>query len=291
MAGSGRPAAGAGVVGVVGARGGAGATVTAAALAAELARRGTAVLVDTGPGPSVDTVLGLEAHPGLRWPDLDGARGAVDPALLAGNLMRWGRCGVLPTDDARPGPPPPGALGDVVRALAAAHGSVVLDLDRAAVLGAAVEAGGPVAVDAPVAGDARAVGDGPAGTGGPADARGLAGAAAAVGAGEDPALRGATLLAACRTVLVVVPRDVPAVAGARLLRDGLVGAGRRVGVVARAPAPGGLGVEEVAAAVGLPVVASLPWARGLGAAVDSGVGPALPSAAARAVQRLARRLT
>ncbi|WP_147795324.1 pilus assembly protein FlpE [Cellulomonas sp. Y8] len=245
MARSGRPASGAGVVGVVGARGGAGATVTAAALAAELARRGTAVLVDTGPGPSVDTVLGLEAHPGLRWPDLDGARGAVDPALLAGNLMRWGRCGVLPTDDGRPGPPPPGALGDVVRALAAAHGSVVLDLDRAAVLGA----------------------------------------------GEGPAVRGATLLAACRTVLVVVPRDVPAVAGARLLRDGLVGAGRRVGLVARAPAPGGLGVEEVAAAVGLPVVASLPWARGLGAAVDSGVGPALPSAAARAVQRLARRLT
>lgn len=285
MAGSGRPASGAGVVGVVGARGGAGATVTAAALAAELARRGTAVLVDTGPGPSIDTVLGLEAHPGLRWPDLDGARGAVDPALLAGNLMRWGRCGVLPTDDARPGPPPPGALADVLRALAVAHGSVVLDLDRAAVLGAAVAAGGPVAVDAPV------VEDRPAGTGGAVDARGLADAAVAVGAGEPVAVRGATLLAACRTVLVVVPRDVPAVAGARLLRDGLVGAGRRVGLVARAPAPGGLGVEEVAVAVGLPVVASLPRARGLGAAVDSGVGPALPSGAARAVRRLARRLT
>jgi hypothetical protein len=268
-----RPAGGAGVVGVVGARGGAGATVTAAALAAELGRRGTAVLVDTGGGPSLDTVLGLEAHPGLRWPDLGGARGAVDPALLAGNLMRWGRCGVLATDDGRPGPPPAAALADVLRALAAAYGSVVLDVDRSAVLAVGAAVGG-----AGVAGSAGGAGPG----GGAVGADAEAGWAAA---------RGATLVAACRTVLVVVPRDVPAVAGARLLRDGLVGAGRRVGVVARGPAPGGLGVAEVADAVGLPVVASLPWCRRLGAAVDSGVGPALPPAAARAVARLARRLT
>lgn len=298
MARDGRPAGGAGVVGVVGARGGAGATVTAAALAAELARRGTAVLVDTGPGPSLDTVLGLEAHPGLRWPDLGGARGAVDPALLAGNLMRWGRCGVLPTDDARPGPPPAGALADVLRALAAAHGSVVLDLDRSAVLAAGVReaedgASGPVARGGAVerGGGPGAAPVGPRGA--EVDAEVDAEAGAEVG-GAGPGgggARGAALLAACRTVLVVVPRDVPAVAGARLLRDGLVGHGRRVGLVARGPAPGGLGVEEVAAAVGLPVVASLPWSRRLGAAVDSGVGPALPTGAARAVARLARRLT
>jgi len=270
-----RPAGGAGVVGVVGARGGAGATVTAAALAAELGRRGTAVFVDTGGGPSLDTVLGLEAHPGLRWPDLGGARGAVDPALLAGNLMRWGRCGVLATDDGRPGPPPAAALADVLRALAAAYGSVVLDVDRSAVLAAGVGAA-----------------DGGAGAAAPAgDAGPRAGAAGTDAEAARASSRGATLVAACRTVLVVVPRDVPAVAGARLLRDDLVGAGRRVGVVARGPAPGGLGVAEVAAAVGLPVVASLPWCRRLGAAVDSGVGPVLPPAAARAVARLARRLT
>lgn len=272
MVGGERPAGGAGVVGVLGARGGAGATVTAAALAAELARRGTAVLVDTGPGPSLDTVLGLEAHPGLRWPDLGGARGAVDPVLLAGNLMRWGRCAVLPTDDARPGPPPAAALADVLRALRSAYGSVVLDLDRAALLG-----GGRGPSRESGAGGVPVEGGGP--PGGPPG-----------GPGHQDA-RGPTLLAACSTVLVVVPRDVPAVAGARLLRDGLVGDGRRVGIVARGPAPGGLGVEEVAAAVGLPVVAALPWARGLGAAVDSGVGPALSPAAARAVARLARRLT
>lgn len=246
-----RPPGGAGVVGVVGARGGAGATVTGAVLAAELARRGTAVLVDTGPGPSLDTVLGLEAHPGLRWPDLVGARGTVDPALLSGNLMRWGRCAVLPTDDQRPGPPPGAAVPDVLHALAVAYGSVVLDLDRSAVLRARAGPGAPEG------------GDG----------------------------CGGALLAACRTVLVVVPREVPAVAGARVLRDLVVGDGRRVGLVVRGPAPGGLGADEVAAAVGLPVVARLPRTRAVAAAVDRGVGPALPPAAARAVARLAGRLT
>lgn len=239
-----RPAAGAGVVGVVGARGGAGATVTAAALGAELARHGPAVLVDTGPGPSVDTVLGLEAHPGLRWPDLTGALGSVDAALLAGNLMRWRRCAVLPTDDARPGPPPAAVVPDVLTALSAAHGSVVLDLDRVSVLAA-----------------------------------------------RDGDEAAAVLVAACRTVLVVVPRDVLAVAGARLLRDVVVAPGRRVGLVTRGPAPGGLGATEVATAVGVPVVASLPRVRDLGGGLDRGVGPVLPPAAARAVARLVGRLT
>ena len=258
-----REPAGAGVVGVVGARGGAGATVTAAALAAELAGRGTTVLVETGPGPSVDTALGLEAHPGLRWPDLTGAIGSVDAALLAGNLMRWRRCAVLPTDDARPGPPPDEVVPDVLGALSVAHTSVVLDLDRSAVLGAGPTAG-PVAEH-------------------PADPD--------RGADNGAPPHGGTLLAACRTVLVVVPRDVPAVAGARLLRALLVAPGRRVGLVTRGPAPGGLTDADVARAVGLPVVASLPRVRGLGGALDRGVGPVLPPVAARAVSRLARRLT
>lgn len=261
MARTQRAPAGAGVVGVVGARGGAGATVTAAALAAELARRGTAVLVETGPGPSVDTVLGLEAHPGLRWPDLTGAIGSVDAALLAGNLMRWRGCAVLPTDDARPGPPPAAVVPDVLTALAVAHASVVLDLHRADVLAAARVGAGPDAGD-PVAGEDGEVG----------------------GCGD-------ALVAACRTVLVVVPRDVLGVAGARLLRDALVAPGRRVGLVTRGPAPGGLGAVDVARAVDLPVVASLPRVRELGGALDRGVGPVLPPVAARVVSRLAGRLT
>lgn len=56
------------VVAVIGARGGAGATVFAAALA-QCAE--AALLVDVDPwGGGVDLVMGTEAEPGLRWPDL-----------------------------------------------------------------------------------------------------------------------------------------------------------------------------------------------------------------------------
>jgi len=236
---------GAGVVGVVGARGGAGATVTAALLARSLARRHPAVLVDTGPGPSLSPVLGLDALPGLRWPDLTGARGAVDPGLLASSLVRWGRCAVLPTDDARPGPPPVDVLADVLDALAGAYGTVVLDLDRAAVL------------------DARS----------------------GTGRGPEP-----DLASACRTVLLVVPRDVPAVVGARQLHARLTDRVDRVGVVTRGPAPGGLAPSQVADAIGLPLLGRLPWVRGLGAAVDAGAGPAVPAGVTRRVDRIAGRL-
>lgn len=236
---------GAGVVGVVGARGGAGATVTAALLARALARRHPAVLVDTGPGPSVAPVLGLDALPGLRWPDLTGARGAVDPGLLAANLLRWGRCAVLPTDDDRPGPPPVDVLPDVLDALAGAYGTVVLDLDRSAVLTGRTSPGRATEAD---------------------------------------------LTTACRTVLLVVPRDVPAVVGARQLRDRLVERVGRLGVVTRGPAPGGLAPSQVADAVGLPLLGRLPWVRGLGAAVDAGAGPVVPAGIAREIDRLAGRL-
>ncbi|WP_255595973.1 pilus assembly protein FlpE [Cellulomonas sp. C5510] len=233
---------GAGVVGVIGARGGAGATVLAATLARHLARRAPAVLVQAGPGPSVDTVLGLEAAPGLRWSDLAGARGAVDPVPLAGGLVRWGRCAVLATDDARPGPPAPGVLPDVLDALTRAFPSVVLDLDRSALLGA--------------------------------------------GPGGEPA--GA--LDACDRVLLAVPRDVPGVAGARLLHLVLRDRVPRSGIVACGRAPGGLGTTELAEAVGLPLVGTLPQVRRLAAAVDHGAGPALTRSAARAVARIAARL-
>lgn len=237
---------GAGVVGVVGARGGAGATVTAALLARSLARRQATVLVDTGPGPSLTPVLGIEALPGLRWPDLTGARGAVDPELLAANLARWGRCAVLPTDEARPGPPPPGVLPDVLDALAGAYGTVVLDLDRVAVLGARAGSGPGTAPD---------------------------------------------LAAACRTVLVVVPRDVPAVVGARQLGAELAERVGRTGVVTRGPAPAGLSPSQTAEAVGLPLLGRLPWVRGLAAAVDAGAGPAVPVRVVREIDRIAGRIT
>lgn len=228
---------GAGVVGVVGARGGAGASVIAAGLAGQLSEAGPCALVDMGVGGGLDTLLGLEEEPGLRWPDLADARGLVDGAQLAQALVRWRRCSVLSGDRRRPGFPPGAAVGDVLDALTRCHPSVVLDLDRSEVCG-------PTSV-----------------------------------------------AAACRVVLVVVPRDLAGVAGALAVRDRLVGTVQDVRLVVRGPAPGGLGVSELALAVGLPVSAAVPAERRLATAIERGAGPTRPGGAmARATRRLAREL-
>ncbi len=229
--------AGAGVVGVVGARGGAGASVVAAALARQLSVAGPCALVDMAVGGGLDTLLGLEEEPGLRWPDLADARGQVDGAQLARALMRWRGCTVLSGDRRRAGPPPGAAVGDVLDALTRCHGSVVLDLDRSEVCGPA------------------------------------------------------SVAAACRVVLVVVPRDLAGVAGALAVRDRLAGTVHDLRLVVRGPAPGGLGAGELALAVGLPVSVVVAAERRLAAGIERGAGPARPAGAlARATRRLALEL-
>lgn len=121
---------GAVVVGVVGARGGAGATTVAALLAGALARRTATVLVDLAGGAGLDVTLGMEAVPGPRWPDLAGAGDVAGDQLLAA-LPRWGRVAVVSTDRARPGLPPP---DDVLDRLSEAAGAVLLDLPSCDVL-------------------------------------------------------------------------------------------------------------------------------------------------------------
>ncbi|WP_448062200.1 septum site-determining protein Ssd [Cellulomonas hominis] len=124
-----------GVLGVLGARGGVGASVLAAAVARRYARSGSAAVVDLSrAGGGLDVLLGIEQVPGLRWPDLVDARGAVDGAALTARLPRWGRCVVLSVDHACPGPPPPEVERDVLTALATSTRCTVLDLDRAQVL-------------------------------------------------------------------------------------------------------------------------------------------------------------
>ncbi len=124
-----------GVLGVLGARGGVGASVLAAAVARCCAWSGSAAVVDLSrAGGGLDVLLGIEQVPGLRWPDLVAARGAVDGVALTARLPRWERCAVLSADRARPGAPPPEAEHDVLTALAAATRCTVLDLDRAQVL-------------------------------------------------------------------------------------------------------------------------------------------------------------
>jgi secretion/DNA translocation related CpaE-like protein len=132
------------VIGVVGARGGAGASVLAASLAAAFAaipdrdaadRHRTAV-ADLTVGGGLDIVLGIEEMPGLRWPDLNLARGAVDGRELVALLPEWQGVTVLSADRLRPFPPQPEVVGSVVDALAEVHAVVLLDLDRADVLDA-----------------------------------------------------------------------------------------------------------------------------------------------------------
>lgn len=129
------------VVGVVGARGGAGASTFAAALAAGLSRRTATCLVDLDHSCSgIEVALGVEGVAGARWPDLAGARGAVDGAEVLALLPRHGRCAVLSADRRRPVPPAADVVASVLRALAGVCGAVVLDLDARGV----VEGSAPV---------------------------------------------------------------------------------------------------------------------------------------------------
>ena len=123
------------VVGVVGGRGGAGASTLAAGVARQLARRTATVLVDLDRASAgIDVLLGLEGADGVRWPDLADARGEVPGADVLALLPRWGSCAVLSADRARPGAPEPAVVADVLHALTAEAGALVLDLDRAAVV-------------------------------------------------------------------------------------------------------------------------------------------------------------
>ncbi|GAA2721995.1 septum site-determining protein Ssd [Cellulomonas aerilata] len=235
------------VVGVVGARGGVGASTLAAALAVRVhgdagpaapvrwtrrraGRSATtpgapsrAVLVDLDPvGGGIDVHLGIEAAGGVRWPDLADARGEVSGTELAALLPAWRGMPVLSADRWRPGPAPPDVVPDVLDALASAHDLVVLDLDR------------------------RSVHDG------------------------DPGL------GRCTTVLVVTPRDLRSVAGVVAMRDALQAAVADVRLVVTDPAPGGLGVLEVAHVVDLPVAAAVRRDRRLPALVERGAGPVVP---------------
>ena len=120
------------VVGVVAGRGGAGASTLAATISRHLARRTVTVLVDLDRASAgIDVLLGLEGADGVRWPDLADTRGEVSGADVLALLPRWGSCAVLSADRARPGAPEPAVVADVLHALTAEAGALVLDLDRA----------------------------------------------------------------------------------------------------------------------------------------------------------------
>lgn len=127
--GSGRDAL---IVGVVGGRGGAGASVLAAALAVTGARRALDVtLVDVDPlGGGIDLVLGAEDTTGLRWPDFAETRGRLGSGALSEALPE--RCGltVLSWDRGDLLEVPGEAVRAVLDAARRASDIAVLDLPR-----------------------------------------------------------------------------------------------------------------------------------------------------------------
>lgn len=120
------------VVGVLGGRGGAGASVLATAIG--LAAGDSALLLDCDPlGGGIDLVLGAEFSDGVRWSGLhlDGGRismATLDEAL-PGHRHREGRLAFVADDGAAEGPAGD-AVGSVVDAGRRAGRVVVCDLSR-----------------------------------------------------------------------------------------------------------------------------------------------------------------
>ncbi|ATL29370.1 septum site-determining protein Ssd [Streptomyces formicae] len=127
--GVGRPAL---TVGVIGGRGGAGASTLACALAVTAARAGhRTMLVDADPlGGGLDVLLGGEAADGLRWPAFAASRGRVGGGALEESLPELHALRVLSWDRGDVVAVAPEAVRAVVAAARRRGGVVVVDLPR-----------------------------------------------------------------------------------------------------------------------------------------------------------------
>ena len=127
--GVGRPAL---TVGVLGGRGGAGASTLACALAVTSAREGRrTLLVDADPlGGGLDVLLGGESAEGLRWPAFAASRGRVGGGALEESLPELHALRVLSWDRGDSVAIPPQAVRAVLAAARRRGGAVVVDLPR-----------------------------------------------------------------------------------------------------------------------------------------------------------------
>lgn len=261
---------GARVVAVVGARGGVGTSTLAALVARRLAADGRrVVLADLdAAGGGVEVLLGTEAVGGLRWADVAAARDPLGPGDLRGLLPTWHGVHVL-GPDRRPVTVPPGgggAVGLVWPALRAGWDVVVADVPRVALGDPEVRvllAGAVLLVvtsqDVPGVAGALAVRDAWRAWEASGAAQGGVGGAVRDGGAWDGG-----------------GPDVWERAGAwdRAEPGGRAGTALR-GVVVRRCARATVAPVEVARALGVRLVATLPTVRALGHAVDRGLGPAV----------------
>ncbi|MDT0341886.1 septum site-determining protein Ssd [Streptomyces litchfieldiae] len=129
-----RPGPPALTLGVLGGRGGAGASSLACALAVTAAAQGLrTTLIDADPlGGGLDVLLGAERTPGPRWPAFVSARGRLSGTALDESLPRPRGVGLLSWDRADGARLPAEAMCTVLTAARRGGGVVVVDLPRAA---------------------------------------------------------------------------------------------------------------------------------------------------------------
>lgn len=125
----GRPAL---TVGVLGGRGGAGASTLACALAVTAAREGRRTMLVDGDalGGGLDVLLGGERTEGLRWPAFAESRGRVGGGALEESLPRLHDLSVLSWDRGDSVLIPADAMRSVLSAARRRGGVVVVDLPR-----------------------------------------------------------------------------------------------------------------------------------------------------------------
>ncbi|MCK0113126.1 hypothetical protein MWU75_13330 [Ornithinimicrobium sp. F0845] len=200
------------VLGVLGASGGVGSTALATACAVRAAAAGReVVLVDAHPwSGGIEIMAGTDATPGLRWADLQGVRGDVDPGRLIAELpagetgfrcLSWGP---HPPGSMPPGPDP------VLAAVRAAAEVAVIDLPR-------------------------------------------------------PGSRHQEWWSACSDIVLVVDASVGGIGAASVVAEAVSGL---AGLVLRVPAA--IDDGDLAAALGVPLLARLPVDRTVARCLDRG---------------------
>ncbi|RST14957.1 septum formation initiator [Streptomyces sp. WAC05374] len=119
-------------VGVIGGRGGAGASTLACALAVTAAREGRRTMLVDGDllGGGLDVLLGGEQAEGLRWPDLAASKGRVAGGALEESLPSLWGLRVLSWDRGDAVTIRPEAMRSVLAAARRRGGVVVVDLPR-----------------------------------------------------------------------------------------------------------------------------------------------------------------